>query len=200
VWQDPAQYVEAILQVHRKFSDVVQRWLKNDGGFVTSLDKACREIINRNALCQRNTAKSSELLVRYCDGLLRKGNRNPEAQEIEELLKNVVRGRPHTRTHVRRERKRHADKHKQSRIRTYTCIDTYRPLAVVLSIRGAQMVVFKYVDDKDVFQKFYSKMLAKRLVNNMSALEDSEESMISKLKVGRHTCDGRGRGWPWPLT
>ena len=26
------------------------------------------------------------------------------------------------------------------------------------------MVVFKYIEDKDVFQKFYSKMLAKRLV------------------------------------
>ena len=27
------------------------------------------------------------------------------------------------------------------------------------------MVVFKYIEDKDVFQKFYSKMLAKRLVS-----------------------------------
>ena len=26
------------------------------------------------------------------------------------------------------------------------------------------MTVFKYIEDKDVFQKFYSKMLAKRLV------------------------------------
>jgi len=26
------------------------------------------------------------------------------------------------------------------------------------------MVIFRYVEDKDVFQKFYSKMLAKRLV------------------------------------
>jgi len=79
--------------VHRKYSEVVTRWLKNDPGFVAALDKACREIINRNAVCQKNAAKSSELLVRYCDGLLRKGNRNPEAQELEEQLKNVVRAR-----------------------------------------------------------------------------------------------------------
>jgi len=45
------------------------------------------------------------------------------------------------------------------------------------------MIVFKYVEDKDVFQRFYSKMLAKRLVNNMSTSEDAEESMITKLKV-----------------
>ena len=48
---------------------------------------------------------------------------------------------------------------------------------------GAQvMIVFKYIEDKDVFQKFYSKMLAKRLVQHMSASDDAEASMISKLK------------------
>jgi cullin 1 len=45
------------------------------------------------------------------------------------------------------------------------------------------MVAFKYIEDKDVFQKFYSKMLAKRLVGHMSASDDAEASMISKLKV-----------------
>lgn len=44
------------------------------------------------------------------------------------------------------------------------------------------MIVFKYIDDKDVFQKFYIKMFAKRLVNQLSASDDSESSMISKLK------------------
>lgn len=46
-----------------------------------------------------------------------------------------------------------------------------------------QMVVFKYIEDKDVFQKFYAKMLAKRLVHQNSASDDAEASMISKLKV-----------------
>ena len=44
------------------------------------------------------------------------------------------------------------------------------------------MTVFKYIEDKDVFQKFYSRMLAKRLVHSSSASEDAETSMISKLK------------------
>ncbi|XP_001361477.3 cullin homolog 1 [Drosophila pseudoobscura] len=44
------------------------------------------------------------------------------------------------------------------------------------------MVVFKYIEDKDVFQKYYSKMLAKRLVNHTSASDDAEAMMISKLK------------------
>ncbi|CAF0844139.1 unnamed protein product [Adineta steineri] len=44
------------------------------------------------------------------------------------------------------------------------------------------MIVFNYVEDKDVYQKFYGKMLAKRLVGQLSASDDYEESMISKLK------------------
>lgn len=45
------------------------------------------------------------------------------------------------------------------------------------------MTVFKYVEDKDVFQKFYQKTLAKRLVLGMYASETFEEMMISKLKA-----------------
>ena len=44
------------------------------------------------------------------------------------------------------------------------------------------MTVFRYMDDKDVVQKFYTKMLAKRLVHQNSASDDAEASMISKLK------------------
>jgi cullin 1 len=44
------------------------------------------------------------------------------------------------------------------------------------------MVVFKFIEDKDVFQSFYSKMLAKRLINGSSASEDMEGTMITKLK------------------
>lgn len=47
---------------------------------------------------------------------------------------------------------------------------------------GQVMDVFKYIEDKDVFQKFYSKTLARRLVYNQSVSEDAEASMISKLK------------------
>ena len=50
------------------------------------------------------------------------------------------------------------------------------------------MIAFKYIEDKDVFQKFYSKMLAKRLVQHMSASDDAEASMISKLKVILQYC------------
>uniref|UniRef100_UPI00359000F2 cullin-1-like n=1 Tax=Myxine glutinosa TaxID=7769 RepID=UPI00359000F2 len=44
------------------------------------------------------------------------------------------------------------------------------------------IVVFRYIEDKDVFQKFYANMLAKRLVKHNSAGDDAETSMISKLR------------------
>jgi len=44
------------------------------------------------------------------------------------------------------------------------------------------MTVFKYIEDKDVFQGFYSKMLARRLINDLSISEDIEAAMISRLK------------------
>ena len=44
------------------------------------------------------------------------------------------------------------------------------------------ITVFKYIDDKDVFQKFYARMLAKRLIHQQSQSMDSEEAMINRLK------------------
>ena len=40
--------------------------------------------------------------------------------------------------------------------------DTHNQVPDIL--KNTLMVVFKYIEDKDVFQKFYSRMLAKRLV------------------------------------
>ena len=44
------------------------------------------------------------------------------------------------------------------------------------------MIVFKYIDDKDIFQKFYTKFFANRLIKDTYASEDAEENMINKLK------------------
>jgi cullin 1 len=44
------------------------------------------------------------------------------------------------------------------------------------------MVIFKYLEEKDVFQTFYSTKLSKRLIHSVSASDEAEASMISKLK------------------
>lgn len=44
------------------------------------------------------------------------------------------------------------------------------------------IIVFKYIDDKDIFQKFYAKNMARRLIFSQLASMEAEESMINKLK------------------
>ncbi|XP_055276211.1 cullin-1-like [Moschus berezovskii] len=132
---DPRMYVEIVLNIHKKYNDLVISAFRNHADFVAALDKACSGFINNNAVTKmaQSSSKSPELLARYCDSLLKKSSKNPEEAELEDTLNHV-------------------------------------------------MTVFKYMDDKDVVQKFYTKMLAKRLVRQNSASDDAEASMISKLK------------------
>merc|ERR1712012_1301806 len=132
---EPKIYVSTILEVHRKYNALVLTAFNNDSGFVASLDKACGKFINNNAVTKHasQSSKSPELIAKFCDQMLKKSAKNPEEEELEDTLNQV-------------------------------------------------MTVFKYIEDKDVFQKFYSRMLAKRLVQQMSASDDAEASMISKLK------------------
>ena len=43
--------------------------------------------------------------------------------------------------------------------------------------------LFSYLNDKDLFSDIYRNLLSKRLLNNKSANDDAEKSMISKLKL-----------------
>ncbi|KAI8854533.1 Cullin family-domain-containing protein [Chytridium lagenaria] len=44
------------------------------------------------------------------------------------------------------------------------------------------LILFNYVDDKDVYQKFYSRLLAKRLIFASSVSDEAESNMITRLK------------------
>lgn len=44
------------------------------------------------------------------------------------------------------------------------------------------ITIFRYLVDKDVFQKFYTKLFGRRLIQGTSSSDDAEMSMISKLK------------------
>jgi cullin 2 len=44
------------------------------------------------------------------------------------------------------------------------------------------IIIFKYIDDKDIFQKFYARNLARRLIHTLSHSMDAEEGMINRLK------------------
>ncbi|XP_066597628.1 cullin-2 [Prorops nasuta] len=126
------QFVENMLEVHAKYSELIKDVFKGDQAFVGALDKACTAVVNFRPI-PRQPARAPELLAKYCDSLLKKSAKVASEGEIEEKL-------------------------------------------------GRAITVFKYVDDKDVFQKFYARMLAKRLIHQQSQSMDVEEAMIDRLK------------------
>jgi len=52
------------------------------------------------------------------------------------------------------------------------------------------MIIFRFIHGKDVFEAFYKKDLAKRLLVGKSASVDAEKSMLSKLKHGKRVGPG----------
>jgi len=132
---DVKVFVDCLLSVHKKYTEMVRKAFDNDATFVAAMDRACKKFVNKNAVtaAAKSSTKSPELLAKYCHGLLKKGSKIAEGQDVEMLLEGV-------------------------------------------------MLVFQYLEDNDVFQKYYSKMLAQRLVNSASESDDYESSMISKLK------------------
>ncbi|CAF3931961.1 unnamed protein product [Adineta steineri] len=44
------------------------------------------------------------------------------------------------------------------------------------------MIIFSYLNDKDIFMKFYQKMLRKRLIDQLSVSESYEETLVSEFK------------------
>ena len=87
---EPKPYVDALLEVHRKNAETVNRSFKGEAGFVASLDKACRDFINRNAATGPSASKSPELIAKHTDLLLRKSNKVAEENDLEGALNKVV--------------------------------------------------------------------------------------------------------------
>lgn len=133
--QDPSLFVNTVLEVHSYFAQLVKEAFNGDPMFMASIDKACEKFINNNNVTKLtdSLSKPSELMAKYCDLLLKKSAKNPEEEELEERLKQVI-------------------------------------------------TVFRYLVDKDVFQRFYIKHFSRRLIYFTSSSDDAEMSMISKLK------------------
>lgn len=128
----PTQFVESMLEVHSKYTELIRKVFRNDQQFVGALDKACATAINYKSN-PKMPCRSPELLAKYCDNLLKKSSKGSSETELDDKL-------------------------------------------------GSCITVFKYLDDKDVYQRHYSRMLAKRLIHGQTASMDAEEMMINKLK------------------
>lgn len=133
---DPKAYVDTLLSVQSKYSEIVKTAFESNSELVKSLDTGCNVFINTNAIStptKGSESKTPELLARYADQLLKKSSKTAEETDVDEALNGI-------------------------------------------------MILFQYVDAKDSFEKFYKRLLSRRLVNNSSASEDAETNMVAKLK------------------
>ncbi|CAF0900731.1 unnamed protein product [Adineta steineri] len=132
--KDPKLYIETILDIHKKYLQFVQDTFDGEQIFITALDKACGKLINNvTTEAGDSSIKSSELLVRYCDALLKKGTKTIEETDFEEEFNKI-------------------------------------------------MIVFNYIEDKDIFERLYRNRLAKRLICQLSDSDDHEKSIVLQLQ------------------
>lgn len=58
------------------------------------------------------------------------------------------------------------------------------------------LMLFKVLQEKDVFEKYYKQHLSYRLLGNTSVSEETEKSMIQRLKVGAALIERHGSDFP----
>ncbi|XP_312548.6 cullin-5 [Anopheles gambiae] len=152
ITQDSEKYVERLLKLFRRFSDLVKEAFNDDPRFLTARDKAFKTVVNDITLFKlelptSNTAmargikistpesKCPELLANYCDMLLRRTpfSKRLTTEEIESRLKDVL-------------------------------------------------LVLKYVSNKDVFMRYHKAHLTRRLILDSSADSEKEEDMVEWLR------------------
>lgn len=110
ITQDSEKYIEQLLDLFRRFSLLVKEAFNDDPRFLTSRDKAFKQVVNDTSVFRlelptkpKSMANNSivkiqpesrcpELLANYCDMLLRKTplSRKLTSDEIEFKLKEVV--------------------------------------------------------------------------------------------------------------
>jgi cullin 1 len=97
--EKPDVFVNILLRVFRKYTELISMAFHNDPGFVLALDKAFRDFVNKNAVTEEDgasgadadkaMAKAPQILARYCDSILRKGATISE-EEMERTQNDIV--------------------------------------------------------------------------------------------------------------
>jgi len=144
---DPKAYVEAILDCHATYTQIIHDAFDSDVAFTARLDKAAHIFINDN--------KATENAAKRGKGNKREGT-NQAAQESSRLLAKFC-------DEVFRDKK------------------TDPEIIQSTLVEGATKL-FLYLECEDVFNNYYQKDFAARLLSG-KANDDSERAVISSLKV-----------------
>jgi len=156
-------FVENIIVVHKKYKEIVSSVFKSDQLFLSTLDKAFTSVINHKVPGHHRTTvatcKSPELVT--------------SIQTPPVVTWRLI---DFTHSYFPSQLAKYCDTLLKKSTKGYSEVEVDEKL-------GQSIIIFKYIDDKDIFQKFYSRNLARRLIYQMSHSMDSEEGMINRLKA-----------------
>ncbi|KAJ1660877.1 hypothetical protein IWQ61_000232 [Dispira simplex] len=148
--------VNRLITLHEKHTHVVQTTFQGDQAFFDALDKAFHAIVNEY---RHGTTMSPNSGSPASSSSGSSGVKVAKPFYAPELLA------------------RYCD-----------CAILRRPVRAVLQTKELVQKInqvtnlFKYIDDKDIFQKIYARLLARRLIFGQSASVDTEAMVISRLK------------------
>ncbi|KAL3309966.1 Cullin-1, partial [Cichlidogyrus casuarinus] len=89
---DPKLYIDTIMNIQRKYYNLVVSACNSDPAFHQALDKGCERFINNNAVIEitKNKRKTPELLAKYIDISLKKSPKNGTLDDLEDTLQRVM--------------------------------------------------------------------------------------------------------------
>ncbi|KAH7418933.1 Cullin family-domain-containing protein [Cadophora sp. MPI-SDFR-AT-0126] len=153
------QMVVRLLELKRTLDVIIRDAFDKDETFTFALREAFGNFINdRKNTAVSGTSKTGEMIAKYMDQLLRGG------------LKAVPRS-------LTSDAKDRDDAEKQGLASTGDeDAELDRQLEQALEL-------FRFIEGKDVFEAFYKKDLARRLLMSRSASQDAERNMLAKLKI-----------------
>lgn len=174
VTKNPRSYVDGLLSLHQKYYGVNHNVFASDPLFTAAVDKAFRTVINEVAAGSQSSANGPEILARYCDMMMKKNAGKRDAGGSS----SSSGGNSSAAMNSKRKGPTQQQQQLQKKPMMETAVDEGDGEERLMKM----ITLFKYVEDKDVFQKFYSRMLAKRLIYGASSSEELEINMINRLK------------------
>lgn len=158
------QHINSDLKMEKGSGQTAIRWVEEVLSLQEKFDKILDQAANKDKSFQTVFNEAFERFI----------NENPKSAEfislfIDENLKKGLKGVSIVLI----------DKH--SKVNTFFFFQKSED--EVDDVLDNTITLFRYLQDKDVFERYYKQHLAKRLLLNRSISDDAERSMLSKLKV-----------------
>lgn len=164
------QHINSDLKMEKGSGQTAIRWVEEVLSLQEKFDKILDQAANKDKSFQTVFNEAFERFI----------NENPKSAEfislfIDENLKKGLKGVSIVLI----------DKHSKVNIFSFFFIFFFfqKSEDEVDDVLDNTITLFRYLQDKDVFERYYKQHLAKRLLLNRSISDDAERSMLSKLKV-----------------